>query len=464
MEQDGAYKVDLGKEYYINEAQITWKQESAYHYVLEASLDDVHYIVAAGHPPAEFASRWTRDVMQLKTRYIRVRVKDDSSQEINGPKGGAQPGAGAAACIAELKVILGTPPDFINGADVSALQQIEDFGGKYYNRKGEAEDCLRILKDHGVNWIRLKVWNNPGLPNSDPAGYNDKAHVLVMARRVKEMGFKLLIDFHYSDWWADPGKQSIPAVWENFSAAELRQAVYDYTYDVLAALKEQGTLPEMAQVGNEITNGMLWDVGKVGDEFDTPAQWDQLAELVKSGLLAVRKTDLTIQTMIHIDRGGDNERSRYFYDNLQKRGVEFDLIGLSYYPIWHGPVAEFQRNIQDLAIRYQKGIVVVETAYPYTTADGDDTPNASTFPFTKILPEYPPSVQSQANVLQAIIRAVKSVPEGRGLGFFYWQPDFIPVKGAGWRYGAGCEWDDQTMFDFTGHALWSLDVFRMHGK
>ncbi|HEX3045642.1 MAG TPA: glycosyl hydrolase 53 family protein [Bacillota bacterium] len=450
MNQDGQWKVDLGKEYYITEAQITWKQENAYHYALEASLDDLHYIVVCEHPPAEFTSRWTRDVIQVNTRYIRVTLKNDSLD--------------IGACLSELKVIPGAPPEFIIGADVSALQQIEDFGGKYYNRRGEAEDCLQILKDHGVNFIRLKVWNNPGLPNSDPAGYNNKAHVLEMARRVKKMGFRLLIDFHYSDWWADPGKQIIPAAWANLTGPELKQALYDYTYDVLAALGSQGTLPEMVQIGNEITNGMLWNIGKVAEELDTPAQWNMLAELLKGGLRAVRNTDSQIQTIIHIDRGGDNQRCRYFFDNLVQRGVKFDLIGLSYYPIWHGPVAEFRRNINDLAIRYHKSIVVVETAYPYTTEDGDDTPNASTFPFTKIPPEYPPSIQNQANVLQAIIGAIKSVPERRGLGFFYWQPDFIPVKGAGWKYGAGCEWDDQTMFDFTGHALWSLDVFRMHGK
>jgi arabinogalactan endo-1,4-beta-galactosidase len=238
--------------------------------------------------------------------------------------------------------------------------------------------------------------------------------------------------------------------------------MYDFTYDVLLSLKNQGTMPEMVQVGNEISSGMMWKVAKVSDKFDTEERWDKLCSLLKSGLSAVKDVDNSIQSIIHIEKGGDNEGCRYFYDKLVQHDVNFDIIGLSFYPIWHGTVTSFQNNILDFAARYQKGVIAVETAYPYTTESGDDQPNSTTFPFTKIPSDYPPSIQNQANMIQAIIFALKSVPNQKGLGYFYWQPDFIPVKGAGWKYGEGCEWDDQTMFDFSGHALWSLDIFKIH--
>jgi arabinogalactan endo-1,4-beta-galactosidase len=218
----------------------------------------------------------------------------------------------------------------------------------------------------------------------------------------------------------------------------------------------------MVQIGNEITNGMMWDVAKISDEFDTPEQWDKLCTLLKSGISAAKAVSQDIKTIIHIERGGDNASSRRFYDKLVEGNVSYDVIGLSYYPIWHGPLNDYAANIKDLCQRYDKEIAIVEAAYPYTTDNGDDQLNASSFPFTKIPDEYPPSIQSQADVLQAIIYELKSLPDNKGLGFFYWQPDFIPVKGAGWKYGEGCEWDDQTLFDFKGKALWSLDVYKLH--
>lgn len=256
----------------------------------------------------------------------------------------------------------------------------------------------------------------------------------------------------------------MPRDWTGLSFDELNRAFYDFTFDVINSLKAQGTTPELVQVGNEITNGMLWDVAKVDGEYDTEEQWDRLCMLLKSGLKAVKTVDDSIRTIIHIERGGDNGRSVYFFDKLRSRGVDFDIIGLSYYSIWHGSMTDFKNNVNDLAQRYDKEIMVVETSFPYTTEDGDDTPNATTYSFSSMPMEYPATVQGQADNLQAIISVLKKMPDGRGKGIFYWQPDFIPVRGAGWKYGEGCEWDDQTMFDFGGHALWSLDVFRMHGR
>jgi arabinogalactan endo-1,4-beta-galactosidase len=443
------WKVDLGQEYYLARIEIIWEQAHAYRYRPEVSLDGQNWVALSGGIEYVAASRQTVDRVDTRARYVKITVS-----------GGVSDAFKAGFC--QLRAITGKASEFITGADVSHLQQVEDFGGRFYDRSGTEGDCLEILKDHGVNFIRLKIWNKPGPPNSDPAGYNDKQHVLKMAKRIKDMGLKLLLNFHYSDWWADPGKQIMPEEWRNLGFEELEKSLYEFTYDVIHALKAQGTLPEMVQVGNEITHGMLWDEARVSGPFDTEEQWEKLCRLLKSGLRAVRDVYGSIKTVIHIDKGGDNRLSVHFYDQLRKREVGFDLIGLSYYPIWHGSLADFESNVNDLAQRYGKGIVIVETAFPYTTENGDNTPNASTGPYTKILPEYRFTVQGQANMIQAIISVVKNIPEGKGLGFFYWEPDFIPVKGAGWKFGEGSEWDDQTMFDFTGHALWSLDIFKMH--
>jgi len=443
------WQVDLGGEYYLTHIEIDWGQAHAYRYVVEVSLDGEHWIALSGGAESVASLRLTRDSVNARARHLRITVS-----------GGVSDGFRAGFC--QLKANAGDPPEFIVGADVSHLQQIEDFGGRFYDRSGRERNCLEILREHGVDFVRLKIWNSPGLPNSDPAGYNGKRHVLRMARRVKNMGLKLLLNFHYSDWWADPGKQFIPAAWKNLGFAELESALHDFTHDVIAALKAQGTLPEMVQVGNEITHGILWNEARVSDEFDREEQWDKLCRLLKGGLRAVKNVDRSVKTVIHIDKGGDNRQSVRFFDQLRRREVEFDIIGLSYYPIWHGSIADFENNVDDLARRYGKGIVIVETAFPYTTENGDATPNASTGPYARMVPGYPFTVQGQANMLQTIISVVKRIPERKGLGFFYWEPDFIPVKGAGWKYGEGSEWDDQTLFDFTGHALWSLDVFRMH--
>lgn len=460
--------MDLEMLEYVRDVELEWINGIDCPFILEISLDGMNWVtvpvdddclsaasfmtVQSNTPILTVSAQSNIHISMIKInariRYIKLTV----SGAVDGDRKG----------IRSMKVFGGQSPDFITGVDVSHLLQIEDYGGKYYDRDGMERDCLKILKEHGTNYVRLKVWNKPGLPNNDPAGYNDKAHVLILAERARKLGLKLLINFHYSDWWTDPGKQFIPEEWQGKNVDEMGDALYAFTYDVLAALKAQGTTPELVQVGNEITNGMLWDTARVSGEFDTPVQWDILCKLLKKGLKAVADVDLSIRTIIHIERGGDNKSSIYFFEKLKERSVAFDMIGLSYYPIWHGTLADFESNLNDLAVRYGKDIAVVETAYPYTTEDGDDTPNATTFPFGAIPNEYPPSVQSQANVLHRIAAILKRVPEGRGKGFFYWQPDFIPVKGAGWKYGEGCEWDDQTMFDFSGHALWSLDVFKMH--
>jgi arabinogalactan endo-1,4-beta-galactosidase len=346
------------------------------------------------------------------------------------------------------------PGSFAKGADVSHLLQLEDFGGTFFD-DGVQKDLLQILKDHGVDSIRIKVWNDPGNPccfpadQSDPAGYNNPAHVTQLAVRAHNMGFRIMIDFHYSDWWADPGKQYMPHEWEGQSITQLQSSLYNFTFDTLMTLKNNGVTPEWVQVGNEITGGMMWPVASTDN-------WDNLAALLKEGYNATKAVDPSIQVILHYDNGGNNSGAVWWYDSAQSRGVQWDIIGLSFYPNWHGSLGSVDFNMDNLSARYGKDVMIVETAYPWTSQNGDAEPNA----YTDTGPvSYPMSPTGQRQFLDDLVNRIKAVPNGRGKGFFYWEPEFIPVEGAGWQYGAGDGWDNATLFDFNGNALSSLDAY-----
>ncbi len=338
------------------------------------------------------------------------------------------------------------PPAFIKGIDASYVQQIEDAGGKYL-QDGAARDVLEIYKAHGVNFIRLRLWVAPIIR------YNDLEHTLKMAKRVKALGMGLMIDFHYSDSWADPAKQYKPAAWAKLSGADLQKAVKEYTRSVIAALKKQGTLPDMVQIGNEITPGMLWEDGRVGGGHDD--NWPQFAALLKAGELGVREAlgvGERVEIVLHVDAGGNNETCRWFFDHITQQQVPFDYIGLSYYPWWHGNLAGLQNNLNDLAERYQKPILIVETAYPWTL-ENNDTMGNLVGPASDLLPEYEPSVDGQRRFLLSEMEILKQVPGGLGRGLFYWGADDITSP----RFGSVFE--NAAVFDFEGNVLESLRVF-----
>ncbi len=240
------------------------------------------------------------------------------------------------------------------GADISFLPELEARGMKFSD-KGIKKDAIEILKDHGFNYVRLRIFNNP----STDSGYSPKKrfcdlnYTKQMAKRVKAAGLKLLLDFHYSDYWADPGKQYKPAVWRNLSFTELKKALYDYTKNVMEELKAQGTTPDMVQVGNEINHGIVWSDGNVQNI-------NQMAQLFNAGVAAVKAVDPTIQIMLHIALGGQNHESVFFIDNMIARGAHFDVIGQSYYPKWHGTLNDLENNLNDLVRRYNKDVIVVE--------------------------------------------------------------------------------------------------------
>lgn len=347
-----------------------------------------------------------------------------------------------------LHVQLLLPQEFIKGFDVSMLQQIEDNGGLYFEN-GVQKDALQILKDHGANYIRLRLWHTPA------ENYNNLSKTLLMSKRIKNNGFRFLLDFHYSDSWAEPGKQTKPAAWNSLSFSELKDSIYSYTFNVISAFKSQNALPDIVQIGNEITCGILWNDGRVCDDFDTPQQWQQLAELLNKAIAGVNdnlEAGDSVKIMIHIDRGGDNNGARWFFDNLFSQNVKFDMIGLSFYPWWHGTLGDQQFNLDDLALRYNKDIVVVETAYPWTL-DWFDNVNNIVGDSTQLLNGYPASVDGQKNFLTDEISIIKNTNSNRGKGIFYWAPEWISVQ------PFGSPWENVTLFDFYGEVLASITAF-----
>lgn len=334
------------------------------------------------------------------------------------------------------------------GADVSHLPQLEAAGAHFYEQN-KPDDLLVILKRNGVNTIRIKVWNEPGqyakfpADQSDSVGFNNPEHAVALAKRASQLGFRIMIDFHYSDWWADPGKQHMPIAWQGKNAAQVSKALYQFTLRVMLKLKAEGVTPEWVQVGNEISNGMLWPLGRT-------SEWDNLALFLKSGSQAVKTVFPDSKVVLHLDAGGDNERCRRWFTEAVRHDVPFDVIGLSYYPIWHGAMQALAANMADLSQRFERPVMVVETAYPWTKDEGDAQPNI----YKQTGPEpWPMTPEGQTAFLSKLLQTVKQVPQHKGLGFIYWEPDFIPVAGAGWKKGAGDEWDNVTMFDFHGNAL-----------
>ena len=246
--------------------------------------------------------------------------------------------------------------DKIIGADISFLPQLEDRGMKFYDKDGKQSDVLAMLKDHGFNYIRLRIFDHPEILKggySPKRGFCDLAHTMQMAKRIKAAGMKFLLDFHYSDTWADPQRQNIPVAWNNLDFNGLKDSVYTYTKNVMQALKDQGTVPDMVQIGNEINHGMLWPVGEINN-------LDSLATFIYQGVKASKEVNPNVIVMLHIALGGQNDEARFFLDNMEKRKVPYDVIGLSYYPKWHGTTDDLKNNMSDLAKRYKKYVMVAE--------------------------------------------------------------------------------------------------------
>lgn len=330
----------------------------------------------------------------------------------------------------------------VKGVDVSTLKKSEDLGGVYRTAAGTTGDGLGILKSAGANYGRLKVWVDPA------DGYNNKARVLQTAKRIKAQGMKLLVDFHYSDIWADPGAQTKPAAWSSHSYDQLTKDVYDHTYDVLNALKAQGTTADMVQIGNEINTGMLWPEGSTEN-------WDRTAGLLKSGISAAKAVSSSTRIALHLAHGGDNGLYRWWFDNATSRGVGFDVIAVSFYGYWHGALSDLQANLDDVSTRYAKPVMVVETAYPFRLDSKDSHENIIDLP-GELVSGYPASPAGQAAWVRDVMNVVEAVPNGRGLGVVYWEPAWTAVTGNGWDPAApssGNGWENQALFDYENRLL-----------
>ncbi|MCD8105095.1 MAG: glycosyl hydrolase 53 family protein [Lachnospiraceae bacterium] len=465
------------------------------------------------------------------------------------------------------------------GMDLSTLLAVEENGGKFYNH-GTPGNAMEILQGYGMNLVRLRIWNDPfdEKGTSYGAGGCDIETVLALAKRAKRLGIGWLLDFHYSDFWADPGKQWVPKAWRGMNALELEQAIYDYTTEVLDRCGKEDVVPQMVAVGNELSNGFLWPLGQLPhggswkrllekkqsrsavineqspgvvaneqsrkDVVEDQSQsngmdeereispegvrlsdaYKNVAAFVNAGIRAVRdfearmnagmkggnlysaaEPDLQdpemssadgakpdsaktgackLPVMIHLDAGGDNELYRRWFDHYFANGGEdFEYIGLSYYPFWHGTLDKLQYNMNDIARRYGKKLIMAEVSMGFTMEDyasyerlmPSERKGMATKPDAVARVPYPMTPQGQADFMRDAIEVVRQVPDGLGCGFIYWEPAWIPVPNVGWANAASCEyihdpglygneWANQALFDYEGNALPALGVIGKYAR
>jgi arabinogalactan endo-1,4-beta-galactosidase len=305
---------------------------------------------------------------------------------------------------------------FAKGADISWLTQMEQAGNKFYNASGAPMDCMELMRSLGINAIRLRVWVNPA------GGWNGNADVVKKALRAKQLGFRILIDFHYSDSWADPGKQNKPAAWAAYDFTTLTSTVYAYTLSVLDTLKSNGILPSWVQIGNETNDGMLWPDGQAS------VNMANFAALVNAGYDAVKAVNDSIKVIVHISNGYDNNLFRWIFDGLKANAVHWDIIGMSLYPTssnWQTYNTSCLANMNDMISRYNKPVMICEVGMP-----ADQASDCQSF-------------------LTDLIKKTKSITGHNGLGVFYWEPESYN----NWQgYGLGA-------FDNTGKPTVAMNAF-----
>jgi arabinogalactan endo-1,4-beta-galactosidase len=357
--------------------------------------------------------------------------------------------AGAWTNYDDITFTYGSAPVAIRGGDVSSLDRGEQDGGVYYTSSGTKENALQILSAAGMNYVRLRVWVNP----SD--GFDNESELLAMAKQAySTYGEPILLDFHYSDTWADPGHQTTPAAWSSDSISALYTQVYNYSKQIVGDLVAQGTPPAMVQVGNEINAGMLWPDGSTSN-------WSQLAGLLKSGVNGVHAAYSSAKIMLHLSSSDNLSTLETWYTNAINYGVSFDVIGLSYYDYWHGRLDVLQTDLNGLAAKYGKQVAVAETAYPWTLTSGDSlTPSFDTA--SELDPGYAASEYGQMSNFRDVLSVVQAVPNGLGLGAFYWEPTWTVVSGNGWDptdSSSQDAWENQAMFNYSDTALSVVNDF-----
>lgn len=362
------------------------------------------------------------------------------------------------------------------GVDISTYLEELEHGAVYY-QGSNVVDPLDLLRERGVDSVRLRLWNDP--QSEDGTSYLGGGCSLDVVRRtaalVMAKGFDLMLDFHYSDFWVDPGKQMIPKAWRGKTLGEMADAVYAYTRDTLLSLRADSILPSYVQIGNEITNGILWPVGRLGEESDSVrSNYDSLCALLKAGVRACREVAPSAKIVLHLERSHDQAVYQEFFTQMQAHGVDFDVIGVSYYPFWHGTFEQFFANMDACKV-FGKEQMVVEMGYGFTlkpyVLHGKDTRLVVTGDLVDRLPmaeRYPFTPRGQAD----FVRDFLALAFEHGLsGVYYWEPLWIPGEGICWASPEGQdyigesgkstanEWANQCLFDYEGRALPALSAF-----
>jgi arabinogalactan endo-1,4-beta-galactosidase len=377
-----------------------------------------------------------------------------------------------------VKRVAGMDDEFIKGVDVSSIVSLEDSGVKFYNEAGKKQDIFKTLKEAGVNYVRIRVWNDPydAKGRGYGGGNNDLNKAIEIGKRATANGMKVLVDFHYSDFWADPAKQQAPKAWKNMNLEAKKVALYEYTKKSLQSMLDKGIDVGMVQIGNE-TNG-----GLAGEK-----DWVAMSQLFNEGSKAVRELDSNILVALHFTNPETSGRYASIAKTLQENDVDYDVFASSYYPFWHGTLANLTSVLKNVANKYDKKVMVAETSYTYTKEDGDGHGNTAPKDSGQTL-NYPITVQGQATAVRDVIEAVANVGDA-GIGVFYWEPAWIPAApdkklkknqalwekyGSGWATSFAAEYDpedaghwyggsavdNQALFDFYGRPLPSLNVFK----
>jgi len=369
------------------------------------------------------------------------------------------------------------PKDFIKGMDVSSVLSEEAAGVVYYTEDGKEENVFKILSQSGVNFVRIRVWNDPYDKNGNGygGGNNDVKTAGILGKRAAEYNMRSCIDFHYSDFWADPSKQMAPKEWAHLRFEDKVNAIYDFTYESLIEIHDSGAMIGMVQIGNEINHGLAG-----------VTDFSQITELLCSASKAVRDYEKTtgesVQIVVHYTEIDNPADIMKIAGQLIESGVDYDVFGVSYYRYWHGTMENMTSLLEDISETYGKKTCVMETSYVYTNIDADESANSISG--DEPIEGYPASVQGQANMIRDIMSAAH---DGGALGVFYWEGCWIAPSsnyeankelyessGAGWassfaakydpndagKYYGGCSWDNQAMFSADGKALPSLSVFK----
>lgn len=398
-----------------------------------------------------------------------------------------------------VEPVEGLSDDFYRGVDISSYASLINSGAVFRDEEGQSLDgseFMKELKDAGINYVRIRLWNDP----FDDAGHGygggncDLDNAILLGQMATEAGMKVLIDFHYSDFWADPNRQLAPKAWKDMDLDEKSEALGKFTADALTELIKSGVDVGMVQVGNETVSGIAGETSE-----------DAMCRLFSAGAAAVRSTaktyDKDILVALHFTDPQKAGKYKGYAKMLKDHDVDYDVFASSYYPYWHGTTENLTNVLNEIAADYGKKVMVAETSYPYTSKDGDGYSNSVNEDSTGVDFAYDISVQGQADEVRDVIAAVNAVENNAGIGVFYWEPAWLPVEvydadayssavqasaalaetqkkwekyGAGWatsyasaydpanvgdNYG-GCAWDNQAMFDFNGYALPSLNVFR----